>query len=88
MNVAEGVSIMQKLQKFLYTTAEAKAVIGCGTTRLYQRLANGKLRARRLGHSTMIEANSLHELVNSLPRVTTPTMRRRASSDAETNPVV
>ena len=27
---------MQKLQKLLYTTAEAKAVLGCGTTRLYE----------------------------------------------------
>ena len=79
---------MQKLQKLLYTTAEAKAVIGCGTTRLYELLANGKLRERRLGHSTMIEADSLQELVDSLPRVTPPTMRRRASSDTERKPVV
>jgi hypothetical protein len=48
--------LQKPLKKLLYTTAEAKAVIGCGTTRLYELLANGKLRARRLGHSTMIEA--------------------------------
>jgi excisionase family DNA binding protein len=77
---------MQKLEKLLYTTAEARAVIGCGTTRLYELLAAGKLRARRLGHRSMIEAESLRELVDSLPRVTTPTMRHRASSDAETKP--
>ena len=80
--------LQKPLQKLLYTTTEAKAVIGCGTTRLYELLANGRLRARRLGHSTMIEADSLHELVDSLPRVTTPTMRRRASSDTEPKPVV
>jgi hypothetical protein len=79
---------MLKLQKLLYTTAEAKAVIGCGTTRLYELLASGRLRARRLGHSTMIEAESLCELVNSLPRVITPTMRRRASGDTEPKPAV
>ena len=79
---------MQKLEKLLYTTAEARAVIGCGTTRLYELLAAGKLRARRLGHRTMIEAQSLHALVNALPRVTTPTMRRWASRDTEPKPVV
>ena len=79
---------MQKLPKLLYTTAEAKAVIGCGTTRLYELLAKGKLRARRLGHRTMIEADSLFELVDSLPRVTTPTMRRWSSGYTEPKPVV
>ena len=76
------------MQKLLYTTAEAKAVIGCGTTRLYELINSGELEARRLGHRTMIEAESLRELVDSLPRVTTPTMRRRASSDTEPKPVV
>jgi excisionase family DNA binding protein len=75
------------MQKLLYTTTEAKAVIGCGTTRLYELLANGRLRARRLGHRTMIEAESLRELVDSLPRVITPTMRRWASRDTEPKPV-
>jgi hypothetical protein len=76
------------MQKLLYTTTEAKAVIGCGTTRLYELINSGELEARRLGHPTMIEAESLRELVDSLPRVTTPTMRRRASSDTEPNRVV
>jgi excisionase family DNA binding protein len=75
------------MQKLLYTIAEAKEVIGCGTTRLYELLATGRLRARRLGHRTMIEAESLRELVDSLPRVTTPTMRRWASRDTEPKPV-
>jgi hypothetical protein len=77
---------MQMLEKLLYTTAEARAVIGCGTTRLYELLAAGKLQARRLGHRTMIEAESLHSLVSSLPLVTTPTMQCRASSSTETKP--
>jgi hypothetical protein len=51
-------------------------------------LAAGKLQARRLGHRTMIEAQSLHSLVNSLPRVTTPTMQRRAPSGTERKPAV
>jgi excisionase family DNA binding protein len=76
------------MQKLLYTTTEAKAVIGCGTTRLYELINSGELEARRLGHRTMIEAESLRELVDSLPRVTTPTMRRRASGDTEPKRVV
>src|SRR5262245_57872636 len=77
---------MQKLEKLLYTTAEARAVIACGTTRLSELLAPGKLRARQLGHRTMIEAQSLHSLVNALPRVTTPAMQRRTPGGAETGP--
>jgi hypothetical protein len=72
------------LEKLLYTTAETRTVIGCGTTRLYELLASGKLRARRFGHRTMIEAKSLHEFVNSLPRVATPKMQHRASGGTET----
>jgi hypothetical protein len=56
--LADGIECTPEL---LYTTAEARTVIGCGTTRLYEFLASGKLRARRLGHRTLIEAKSLHE---------------------------
>jgi hypothetical protein len=79
--LADGIECTPEL---LYTTAEARTVIGCGTTRLYEFLASGKLRARRLGHRTMIQAKSLHEVVNSLPRVATPKMQHRASGGTET----
>lgn len=80
--------LQRPLQKLLYTTAEARSLISCGTTQLYALLGSGRIRARRLGSRTMIEAASLHEFINDLPRVVTPTMQRRASSDTETMPAV
>ena len=53
--------------KIFYTVAEAKAALGIGTTRLYELLAADRLRARKLGNSTLIEAESMQELVKSLP---------------------
>ena len=64
------------MSKFLYRTSEAKAALGCGTTRLYELINNGTLEARRLGHRTYITAASLEALVASLPPVVTPTMAR------------
>ena len=49
------------------TVAEAKAALGIGTTRLYELLTSGRLRARKLGNTTLIEAESMQELVKSLP---------------------
>jgi excisionase family DNA binding protein len=53
--------------KIFYTVAEAKAALGIGTTRLYELLTAGRLRARKLGNTTLIEAKSMQELVESLP---------------------
>jgi excisionase family DNA binding protein len=53
--------------KIFYTVAEAKAALGIGTARLYELLTAGRLRARKLGNSTLIEAESMQELVKSLP---------------------
>jgi excisionase family DNA binding protein len=53
--------------KIFYTVAEAKAALGIGTTRLYELLTVGRLRARKLGNTTLIEAESMQELVKSLP---------------------
>ena len=53
--------------KIFYTVAEAKAALGIGTTRLYELLGSGRLRARKLGNTTLIEAESIQQLVASLP---------------------
>jgi len=66
------------MSKFLYRTSEAKAAIGCGTTRLYELINDGTLDARRLGNRTYITAESLEAFVASLTRVLTPTMLRAA----------
>jgi excisionase family DNA binding protein len=62
--------------KFLYRTSEAKAALGCGTTKLYDLINSGILEARRLGRKTYITAESLEAFVASLPSVVTPTMAK------------
>ena len=64
------------MTKFLYRTSEAKAALGCGTTRLYDLINKGLLEARRLGHRTYITADSLEAFIASLPPVVTPTMAK------------
>jgi hypothetical protein len=53
--------------KIFFTVAEAKTALGIGTTRLYELLTTGRLRARKLGSTTLTEAESIDELVKSLP---------------------
>jgi hypothetical protein len=62
--------------KFLYRTSEAKAAIGCGTSKLYGLINSGVLEARKFGHRTYITGASLEAFVASLPRVVTPTMAK------------
>ena len=62
--------------KLLYTTAEARVALGCGTTKFYQLLNEGFLEARRLGRRTYVTAKSLEALVASLPPAVTPTMAK------------
>jgi excisionase family DNA binding protein len=62
--------------KFLYRTSEAKAALGCGTTKLYDLINSGILEARRFGRKTYITAESLEAFVASLPSVVTPTMAK------------
>jgi hypothetical protein len=53
--------------KYLYRTNEAKAALGCGTSKLYDLINNGALDARKLEHRTYITAESLEAFVASLP---------------------
>jgi excisionase family DNA binding protein len=64
--------------KFLYTTSEARAALGCGITRLYELINNGTLDARRFGRRTYIRAESLESFVASLKPVVTPTTAKAA----------
>jgi hypothetical protein len=65
------------MEKLLYTRPEAEAAIGCKTTRLYELIGTGKLRARKLGKRLMIEGDSLREFVASLPIAEITTVPRR-----------
>jgi hypothetical protein len=77
--VAAAVQAMLSLGgsgKFLYRTSEAKAALGCGTTKLYELINSGVLDTRRFGKRTYITAPSLEAFVASLPPVVTPTMAK------------
>jgi Helix-turn-helix domain len=77
-SVAAAVQAMLSLSggKFLYRTSEAKAALGCGTTKLYDLINSGVLETRRFGKRTYITAASLEAFVASLPPVVTPTMAK------------
>jgi hypothetical protein len=78
-SVAAAVQAMLSLSasgKFLYRTIEAKAALGCGTTKLYALINSGVLETRRFGKRTYITAESLEAFVASLPPVVTPTMAK------------
>jgi excisionase family DNA binding protein len=64
------------MTKLLYPTREAKTVLGCGHTTLYDLINKGLLEACKLGHRTYIKAASLEAFVASLPSVVTPTMAK------------
>jgi len=73
------------MDKLLMTPHEAKAAIGCGSTKLYELLTAGKLRARKLGKALRIEAASVREFVESLPvpRMNTRSHHRRTAGKPE-----
>ena len=64
------------VNKYLYRTNEAKAALGCGTSKLYDLINDGTLDARKLGHRTYITAESLEAFVASLPPIVTPTLAK------------
>jgi excisionase family DNA binding protein len=58
---------------------EAKALLGCGTTKLYELMAAGSLDARKLGRHTRITAASIAAFQASLPKAAIMTGRKGAS---------
>jgi len=47
--------------------ADAIAISGLSRSRIYLLLAAGKIRARKAGKATLIEATSLNDYLNALP---------------------
>jgi len=72
--------------KLFYTTAEAKAALGIGLTRLYQLIGSGRLRARKLGKTTLIEADSMRALAAALPLAKIAAGARSSPPRPEENP--
>jgi hypothetical protein len=50
-----------------YSIEEAKRMIPCGHTKIYELIGEGRLVARKLGRKTIVTAESLHRLVGELP---------------------
>ena len=50
-----------------YSINGACAVIPCGRTKLYQLLADGRLKAKKLGDKTIITPDSLARMMDELP---------------------
>lgn len=71
--------------KLFYTTAEAKSALGIGLTRLYELMGSGRLRARKLGKTTLIEAESMRALAAALPFAKITAGRRSTPPRPEEN---
>jgi excisionase family DNA binding protein len=72
----------------LYSTAETCRILACGPTKLYEKIANGELDARKMGSKTVITGASITALCDALApaAVRAPTsMRRRAERENVTS---
>ena len=54
-------------EKLAYTTAEACDAIGIRRSKLFEMIATGELKAKKLGAKTLIPADELRALVARLP---------------------
>jgi excisionase family DNA binding protein len=70
-------------KKIFYTVKETTEALGLGVTAVYTLLASGKLRARKLNTTTLIEGESIDELAESLPRGKFTTNAAKASGRAK-----
>jgi excisionase family DNA binding protein len=55
------------MNKALFTIEQAMVYSGLGKTSIYDALARGKLRGRKFGRRTLVEAKSLRAFVAALP---------------------
>lgn len=54
------------MDKLAYNVEEAAQAIGCGTTKLYQTIKSGDLKARKLGKRTFILKEDLGAFLSNL----------------------
>ena len=67
------------LEPLAFRIDDAKRLIGCGTTRIYQLIGSGALDARKSGNRTVILAESLRHYVTNLPKANITTGQRGAA---------
>jgi excisionase family DNA binding protein len=58
---------VRELQREGLSVSEACAVAGIGRTKIYQAIANGKLKARKCGKRTLVLRDDLRAFLASLP---------------------
>lgn len=56
--------------RLAYTVNEALEATGLGRTTLYRLIAEGKLKAIKVGERTLIPAESLRSLIDNAPHLT------------------
>ncbi len=56
------------IEPLAYRIDDAKRMIGCGTTRLYELIGAGLLDARKAGGRTLITSESLRSYAEGLPK--------------------
>ena len=56
-------------EKLAYTVKEALEAIGIGHSKLYEEIAAGRLKARKLGARTLILKTDLQAWLDALPEV-------------------
>ncbi len=65
-------------EPLLLSVRDAVRLSGLSRSEIYRRLGSNEIQARKLGRSTLIEAQGLRALVDSLPRATFRSAEQRA----------
>ena len=58
---------VKDLQREALSISEVCAAIGVGRTKIYEAIANGGLKARKVGNRTLILKDELRQFLESLP---------------------
>ena len=61
--------INQTAEKLLFSVKEFCQMVGIGRTTFYQELKNGRVKAKKLGRSTLIPKSELERFIKELPDV-------------------
>jgi excisionase family DNA binding protein len=54
------------MEPLTVTVASARSALGIGTTKIYELINDGQLKAVKLGRRTLIRTDSMHALIEKL----------------------
>ena len=69
MSIGSCGVIRDDLYRELYSPRETEAILGISHSKLYNLIGDGRLDARKIGGKTVITAQSIRQLIASLPKV-------------------